>query len=89
MVILMDFSLFMEKYGYKILLLIIGSAILAVILTPFVMMFWAFSSGGIVTAIIAVIIFAIGISLMAVPKIRNFADKLRQTHIIEDWNKKE
>ena len=85
----MDFSLFMEKYGYKILLLIIGSGILAAILTPFVMMFWAFSSGGIVTAIIAVIIFATGIALMTVPKIRSFADKMRQTHIIEDWSEKE
>ncbi|GEM_PF-4917254 len=79
----------MERYGYKILLLIVGAAILAIILTPFVMTFWAFSSGGIVAAVIAVIVFAIGISLMVVPKFWNFADKMRQTHIIEDWNEKE
>ena len=85
----MDLALFMERYDYKILLLIAGAAILAVILTPFVMTFWAFSSSGIVVAVIAVIVFAIGISLMVVPKFWNFADKMRQTHIIEDWNEKE
>ncbi|ADT84968.1 hypothetical protein [Thermococcus barophilus] len=53
------------------------------------MMFWAFSSGGITTAVISVIIFAIGISLMAVPKIWSFADRMRQTYIIEDWSEKE
>ncbi|AHF81321.1 hypothetical protein [Thermococcus paralvinellae] len=84
----MDFALFMERYGYKILLLIVSAAVLAVILTPFVMTFWAFSSSGIVAAVIAVIVFAIGIALMVVPKFSNFADKIRQTHIIEDWNEK-
>lgn len=81
----MDFALFMERYGYRILVLVFGAAILGIMLAPFVMTFWAFSSG-IAAAVIAVIVLAIGIALMVVPKFWNFADKMRQTHVIEDWN---
>ncbi|NJE85597.1 hypothetical protein E3E23_07145 [Thermococcus sp. CX2] len=82
----MDFALFMERYGYRILVLVFGAAILGIMLAPFVMTFWAFSSSGIAAAVIAVIVLAIGIALMVVPKFWNFADKMRQTHVIEDWN---
>ncbi|ACJ17408.1 hypothetical membrane protein, conserved [Thermococcus onnurineus NA1] len=82
----MDFALFMERYGYRILVLVFGAAILGIMLAPFVMTFWAFSSSGIAAAVIAVIVLAIGIALMVVLKFWNFADKMRQTHVIEDWN---
>ncbi|WP_245610402.1 hypothetical protein [Thermococcus celericrescens] len=50
------------------------------------MTFWAFSSGGIAAAVIAVLVLAVGIAWMVVPKFWNFADKTRQTHVVEDWN---
>ncbi|NJE11219.1 hypothetical protein [Thermococcus sp. MAR1] len=82
----MDFALFMERYGYRLLVLIFGAAILGIILAPFVMTFWAFSSSGIAAAIIAVLVLAVGIALMIVPKFWDFADKMRRTHVIEDWS---
>ncbi|QDA32251.1 hypothetical protein FH039_02390 [Thermococcus indicus] len=82
----MDFALFMERYGYRILVLVFGAAILGVMLSPFVMTFWAFSSGGIAAAVIAVLVLAVGVALMVVPKFWNFADKMRQSHVVEDWN---
>ena len=50
------------------------------------MTFWAFSSSGIAAAVVAVIVLAVGIGLMLVPRFWDFAHKMRQTHIIEDWN---
>ncbi len=82
----MDFAVFMERYGYRILMLVFGAALLGILLAPFVMTFWAFSSSGIAAAVVAVIVLAVGIGLMLVPRFWDFAHKMRQTHIIEDWN---
>ena len=82
----MDFALFMERYGYRILGLVFGAAILGIMLAPFVMTFWAFSSDGVAAAVVAVLVLAVGVALMVVPKFWNFADKTRGTHVVEDWN---
>ncbi|ASJ01222.1 hypothetical protein A3K92_06870 [Thermococcus gorgonarius] len=85
----MDFALFMERYGYRLLMLITVSVILGIVLAPFIMTFWAFSSDGLAVAVSAVIVLGIGVLLMSIPKFWDFADKMRHTHILEDWNEKD
>ncbi len=85
----MDFALFMERYGYRLLMLIAVSTILGIALAPFLMTFWAFSSDGLAVAVAAVIVLGIGVLFMAIPRFWDFADKMRRTHVLEDWHEKD
>ena len=84
----MDFALFMERYGYRLLMLITVSVILGIALAPFLMTLWAFSSDGLAVAVVAVIVLALGVLLMSIPRFWDFAHKMRHTHVLEDWNEK-
>ena len=85
----MDFALLMERYGYRLLMLITVSVILGIVLAPFLMTFWAFGSDGLAVAVAAVIFLGVGVLLMAIPKFWDFADRMRHTHVLEDWNGKD
>jgi membrane protein YdbS with pleckstrin-like domain len=85
----MDSAIFMERYGYRLLMLLTVAVILGVALAPFVMTFWAFSSDGLAVAVTAAIVLGICVLLMSVPKFWEFAHKMRQTHVLEDWSRDE
>lgn len=67
----MDFALFMERYGYKLLFLAMFSAVAAVLLSPVIMAYEIFGKRGIAAGAVFTGIFLLGaLMLITVPTFR-------------------
>ncbi|ASJ08530.1 hypothetical protein A3L11_04495 [Thermococcus siculi] len=64
----MDFGLFMERYGYKILTVLFASIVVGITSVPFLILFWGFSDYAPVAGAVTVIAFILGLIVIMVPR---------------------
>ncbi|ASA76884.1 hypothetical protein [Thermococcus sp. 5-4] len=64
----MDLGLFMERYGYRLLMVLFASIVIGVISIPFLIMFWGFSGYAPVAGVITVVAFVLGAIFVVAPR---------------------